>query len=323
MTEPLLEARRVAKKFVLTKGLMSQRSARTLTAVDDVSFSIGESETLGLVGESGCGKTTTAKLVLKLETPTTGNILFDGRDLESMSKNELGRYRAAVQAVFQDPQSSLNPRMRVGEIIGEPLAVNTHLPKAAIGDRVAEVLDWVDLDPVSVGLYPHEFSGGQRQRIAVARAVAIDARLIVLDEPVASLDASVRSQIINLFKRLQDRLGLSYLLISHDLAAARHLCHRVAVMYLGKIVELAPCDELFDEPLHPYTQALLAAALPAHPDAQTEDVELSGEVPSPIDPPSGCRFHPRCQFAMPHCGEVEPVFREVGNGRRVACHLYG
>jgi oligopeptide/dipeptide ABC transporter ATP-binding protein len=227
-----------------------------------------------------------------------------------------------VQAVFQDPHSSLNPRMRIGDIIGEPLTVVGRHSRAEVRDRVAEVLRWVELPADAGSLYPHEFSGGQRQRIAIARALAIEARLIVLDEPVASLDASIRSQIVNLLRDLQERLGLSYLLISHDLAASRHLCQRIAVMYLGRIVELGPCDALFDDPLHPYTKALLSATMPVHPDDRREEIMLSGEIPSPIDPPPGCRFHTRCPAAMPHCSSIDPILREVAPGRFVACHLF-
>ena len=319
---PLIEVAAVTKHFPIASGMIFWRSHGAVKAIDGVSFSIGEGEAVGLVGESGCGKTTMARLVLRLEEPTSGEIRFRGIALTALTRSQIGAYRGAVQAVFQDPQSSLSPRMRVGDIIAEPLVVAGTHTSAQVKKRVAEVLEWVELDPSSARLYPHEFSGGQRQRIAVARALAIEARLVVLDEPVASLDASVRSQIINLLKDLQQRLGLSYLLISHDLAASRHLCHRIAVMYLGRMVEIAPCDDLFDDPHHPYTKALLSAALPAHPDAVGEEVVLSGEIPSPIAPPSGCRFHTRCPAAMPHCSTRDPVLREVAPNRYVACHLF-
>ncbi len=318
---PLIEVSDVTKHFPIASGMVFSRSRGAVKAIDGVSFEIDEGETLGLIGESGCGKTTMARLVLRLEEPTTGEIRFRGEPLNSLSRSQFRVYRGAVQAVFQDPQSSLNPRMRIGDIIAEPLVVAGTHSRDQVRARVAKVLEWVELDPNSARLYPHEFSGGQRQRIAVARALAIEARLVVLDEPVASLDASVRSQIINLLKDLQQRLGLSYLLISHDLAASRHLCHRIAVMYLGRMVEIAPCDDLFDDPQHPYTKALLSAALPAHPDAARDEIVLSGEIPSPIAPPSGCRFHTRCPVAMPHCATIDPVLKKVALNRHAACHL--
>ena len=319
---PLIDVVDVTKHFPVSSGMIFSRNRGAVKAIDGVNLAIKEGEAVGLVGESGCGKTTMARLVLRLEKPTSGEIRFRGNALEELSREQIGAYRAAVQAVFQDPQSSLSPRMRIGDIIAEPLVVAGTHTAAEIRDRVAQVLEWVELDPGSARLYPHEFSGGQRQRIAVARALAIEARLVVLDEPVASLDASVRSQIVNLLKDLQQRLGLSYLLISHDLAASRHLCHRIAVMYLGRMVEIAPCDDLFDDPLHPYTKALLSAALPAHPDAVRDEIVLTGEIPSPIAPPPGCRFHTRCPAAMPHCSVRDPVLREVAPNRHVACHLF-
>lgn len=318
----MLQVKNVKKYFPVARGLLFAATWGWVKAVDDVSLAIGEEETLGLVGESGCGKTTLAKLILLLEKPTAGEILFRGTNLQELSRSDLHQYRSAVQAVFQDPHSALNPRMRIGEIIGEPLAVNHRLPKRAVQEHVAEVMEQVGLNPAYAPLYPHEFSGGQRQRIAAARALASNSKLIVLDEPVASLDVSIRSQIINLFKDLQEKLGLSYLLITHDLTVSRHLSHRVAVMYLGKIVELAAADPLYNEPLHPYTKALLSAALPSHPDEKREEIDLSGEVPSPLDPPSGCRFRTRCPLVMERCAEVEPPLKPVGSGREVACHLY-
>jgi oligopeptide/dipeptide ABC transporter ATP-binding protein len=320
--DALIEATALTKHYPVPGGALFRRSAETVKALDGVSFRIRPGEALGLVGESGCGKTTTARLVLKLEEPTAGDIRFRGKALGALSAQERRAYRGAVQAVFQDPHSSLNPRMRVGDTIAEPLVVAGKLSRAEIRDRVAEVLRWVELSPTASGQYPHEFSGGQRQRIAIARALAIDARLIVLDEPVASLDASVRSQIVNLLKDLQDRLELSFLLISHDLAASHHLCHTIAVMYLGRIVEYAACDALFAEPLHPYTQALLSATLPIDFDSERQEIVLTGEIPSPIAPPPGCRFHTRCPAAMPHCRTIEPALREIAPGRYVACHLF-
>ena len=318
----LLEARNVSKRFPVTKGLILGGNVGWIHAVEDVSFHIENGETLGLVGESGCGKSTTAKMVLLLERPSSGEMLYEGVGLQEMSGDHLQRYRSTVQAVFQDPQSSLNPRMRVGDIVGEPLEVNAGLSRQAVRERVAEVLNDVNLDAAFARLYPHEFSGGQRQRIALARALATHSRLIVLDEPVASLDASIRSQIINLLKDLQDQHGLSYLLITHDLAVSRHLSHRVAVMYLGRIVEEGKADALYAEPLHPYTKALIAAALPVRKGQESDEMVVAGEVPNPMNPPSGCRFHPRCPLAMARCSEEEPVLRDAAPERKVACHLF-
>jgi oligopeptide/dipeptide ABC transporter ATP-binding protein len=304
------------------KGVIFQKPIGWVKAVDGVSYNIGLGETLGLVGESGCGKTTTSKLILMLEQPTGGSILFRGREIQALKGEELKAYRRGIQAVFQDPFSSLNPRIRVGDIIAEPVVVNEALPKAQIKERVQELLRLVGLNPGAMNLFPHEFSGGQRQRIAIARALSLNPSLIVLDEPVSALDVSIRAQIMNLLQDLQAQFGLSYLLIAHDLAAVLHLSTKIAVMYLGKIVEMGTSDELRHKPLHPYSQALFSAALPSHPDEQREEMIIPGEVPSPLNPPSGCRFHPRCPFAMSVCSEVEPVLRSTGNGHQVACHLY-
>jgi oligopeptide/dipeptide ABC transporter ATP-binding protein len=257
-----------------------------------------------------------------LEKPTSGAIIFRGHDIQTLAKDELKTYRHGVQAVFQDPFSSLNPRIRVGDIIAEPVVVNEPLPKAQMRERVQELLRLVGLNPGSSNLFPHEFSGGQRQRIAIARALSLNPSLIVLDEPVSALDVSIRAQIMNLLQDLQQQFGLSYLLIAHDLAAVLHLSTNIAVMYLGKIVEFGTSDELRHKPLHPYTQALFSAALPSHPDEQREEMIIAGEVPSPLNPPAGCRFHPRCPFAKPVCSEIEPVLRSATNGHQVACHLY-
>ena len=321
MRETLLEVKHVTKRFPVTKGLLFSSNVGWIRAVEDVSFQIDAGETLGLVGESGCGKSTTAKLVLLLEHPTAGEILYQGVNLQQLSGSQLKHYRSTVQAVFQDPQSSLNPRMRVGDIVSEPLQVNQKMSRPSVRERVAEVFKDVSLDPAFARLYPHEFSGGQRQRIALARALVTHTRLIVLDEPVASLDVSIRSQIINLLKDLQENHGLSYLLITHDLVVSRHLSHRVVVMYLGRIVEDGIADDLYAEPLHPYTKALISAALPARRHHGAEEIVLAGEVPNPMSPPSGCSFHPRCPWAMPRCSEAEPVLKEVAPGRKVACHL--
>jgi oligopeptide/dipeptide ABC transporter ATP-binding protein len=291
-------------------------------AVDDVSFSIRQGETLALVGESGCGKTTTAKLILRLEEPTSGKVLVDGKDVHALEGDELKAYRTTVQAVFQDPWSSLSPRMRVRDIVAEPLVVNRQVSAQEVKERVAEILGHVGLRPQQAELFPHEFSGGQRQRIAVASALVSSPKLIILDEPVSALDVSIRAQIMNLLVDLQGQYGVSYLLIAHHLATTRYMAHEVAVMYLGKIVERARTKELFDNPLHPYTKALFSAALPAHPDDVREEIILAGEVPSPINPPSGCHFHPRCPFAMPRCAEIEPEEKEIATDHLVACHLY-
>ena len=322
MSETLLELRNLQKYFPVMKGVIFQKPIGWVKAVDGVSYTIGTGETLGLVGESGCGKTTTSKLILLLEKPTAGAIIFRGRDLQALEREDLKTYRRGVQAVFQDPFSSLNPRIRVGDIIAEPVLVNEALPKAQMRERVQELLRLVGLNPSASNLFPHEFSGGQRQRIAIARALSLNPSLIVLDEPVSALDVSIRAQIMNLLQDLQQQFGLSYLLIAHDLAAVLHLSTNIAVMYLGKIVEFGTSDELRHKPLHPYTQALFSAALPSHPDEQREEMIIAGEVPSPLNPPAGCRFHPRCPFAKPVCSEVEPVLRSATNRHQVACHLY-
>jgi len=317
----LLEARELKKYFPVTSGLLG-RMKGWVKAVDDVSFGIGHGETLGLVGESGCGKTTTAKLVLAQEEATAGSIQFQGREINTLHGKDLMEYRKSVQVVFQDPYSSLSPRLRVGEIIAEPLEIHTRLSRQAIRARVGEVLELVGLQPDAARLFPHEFSGGQRQRIAIARALATSAQLVVLDEPVSALDVSIRAHILSLLEDLQRALGVSYLFIGHDLAAVAHISHRIAVMYLGKIVEMAESLELCNNPMHPYTQALFAASLPSHPDDKKEEIVLMGEVPSALNPPSGCRFHPRCPQAMPHCSGEEPVLKETAPNHWVACYLY-
>jgi oligopeptide/dipeptide ABC transporter ATP-binding protein len=320
MSSPLLEARGLTKHFPVRQGLLARRGM-TVKAVDGVDFEVHPGETLGLIGESGCGKTTTSKLILRQEPPTGGAVLFDGRDVATLRGADLMAYRRAVQVVFQDPFSSLSPRMRVRDIIGEPLEIHTDLARPAIARRVAEVLELVGLPPDVASLYPHEFSGGQRQRVAIARALATDTRLLVLDEPVSALDVSVRAQIINQLEALQRTLGVSYLFIGHDLATVAHISHRIAVMYLGRIVETAETDALCARPLHPYTRALFAAALPSHPDDPPAERVIAGEVPSALRVPSGCRFHPRCPEAMPVCSQVEPVL-QPRDGGLVACHLY-
>jgi len=316
----VLEAAGLSKHFQARRGVFGG-SRGVVRAVDDISFAIESGKTLGVVGESGCGKTTTAKLVLGLEDPTGGSIRFEGRDLQELDTAGRRNYRKSVQAVFQDPFASLSPRMRISDIIAEPLITNENVSSANARKRVLQLLDLVGLAERSADLFPHEFSGGQRQRIAIARALALSPKLIVLDEPVSALDVSIRAQILNLLRDLQDQLGLSYLFIAHDLAAVAHMSHTIVVMYLGKIVEIGDAQTLSRSPKHPYTEALFSAALPSHPDERREEIILPGEVPSPLNPPAGCRFHPRCPHAMSVCGQQEPVLAQVTD-RLVACHLY-
>jgi len=321
---PILEVRDLKVHFPVTKGAVFRRTVGHVKAVDDVSFSIAKGEVLGLVGESGCGKTTVARTILKLVEPTAGQILFDGQDLWAMDKREEQGYRRRVQAIFQDPYSSLNPRMSVREIVGEPYLIHeSGLGRVEIDKRVRRLLEMCGLPGRMAERYPHEMSGGQRQRVGIARALALNPDLIVCDEAVSALDVSIQAQIINLLQDLKSELGLTYLFIGHDLSVVKHLCDRVAVMYLGKIAETGDSEVLFDDPLHPYTVALMDA-IPI-PDPDTEAARphrvLEGEIPSPLDPPRGCVFHTRCPIAVPRCGEDVPRLEEARPRHRVACPI--
>ncbi len=318
----LLNATGLRKHFPIRGSIPFSPVKAWIRAVDGIDFEIREGETFSLVGESGCGKTTTAKMVLLLEEPTEGVIKFEGNDINEFQDSELREYRGAVQAVFQDPWSSLSPREKVRFIVGEPLMVNQKVSGSELRDRVSQLLNDVGLDPNSIDNYPHEFSGGQRQRIAVARALSLNPRIIVLDEPVSALDVSIRAQIMNMLKDLQDEYGVSYLLIAHNLATVRYLSHRVAVMYVGQIVEYADSEELFENPCHPYTKALISAALSTRASGDRQEIVLRGEVPSPANPPAGCRFHTRCPWAFDRCSVEEPQVKEVSPGHTVSCHLF-
>ena len=317
----LLEVRNLKKYFPVQGGRLLARVTGSVKAVDDVSFSIDEGETFGLVGESGCGKTTISKVILLLEKATSGSALFRGKDIFGLKGKDLREYRSSVQAVFQDPTSSLNPRLRVSSIVTEPLVVNETLPRKEVKERMEEALNRVGLNPEASTLFPHEFSGGQRQRIAIARALTVSPFLVVLDEPVSALDVSIQAQIMNLLKDLQSKLNISYLFIAHNLATVRYMSHRIGVMYLGRFAERGPAEEVYTHRLHPYTKALFSAALPSHPALVKEEVLLAGEVPTAYCLPSGCRFHPRCTSAIPICSEVEPELVEVAPRHDVACHL--
>ncbi|MGK7905623.1 MAG: ABC transporter ATP-binding protein [Synechococcus sp.] len=324
MTQPLVSVENLKVYFPVKKGVIWQRQVGQVKAVDGLTFTIHRGETLGLVGESGCGKSTAGRAILQMERPTSGQVYFDNTELTSMSGEPLRHQRRRMQMIFQDPYASLNPRMTVGGIVGEPLTVHGLAKGKAMRDRVRELLEMVGLDPQHVHRYPHEFSGGQRQRIVIARALAANPDFIIGDEPIAALDVSIQAQVINLLQKLQADLGLTYLFIAHDLSVVRHLADRVAVMYLGHIVELADRVSLYENPLHPYTQSLLSAVPIPDPilEAKRERIILSGDVPSPLNPPEGCCFHTRCPFAKPECmQEPAPEFRFVGPGHQVACHL--
>lgn len=309
------------KKYFPVKGGFFNKTVAHVKAVDDISFFIKEGETLGIVGESGCGKSTMGRAVLRLHEPTAGEVIFDGIDIAKLGKEELRVKRRDMQLIFQDPYSSLNPRMTVGDIVGEPLEIHENLKGTDKTDRVKELLNFVGLSPYHVRRYPHEFSGGQRQRIGIARAIALRPKFIVCDEAVSALDVSIQAQVINLFQELQEKLDLTYMFISHDLSVVKHISNRISVMYLGNMVEMAESDRLFENPVHPYTQALLSAIPIAEPDNKRERVILEGDVPSPVNPPKGCVFHTRCKYCMDICKEIKPEFKDIGDNHFVACYL--
>ena len=318
--EPLLEVSNLKKHFPIKGGVLS-KTIGYVYAVDDVSFTVNKGETLGLVGESGCGKSTTGRAILRLIEPTAGAVCFEGQDITKLDKGDMRALRREMQIIFQDPYASLNPRMTVGSIIGEPLEIHKIARGAEKEERVASLLQKVGLRAEDMRKYPHEFSGGQRQRIGIARALALNPKLIVCDEPVSALDVSIQAQVINLLDDLQKDLGLSYLFIAHNLHVVEHISNRVAVMYLGKIVELASDTMLYANPQHPYTEALLSAVPFPDPTVKKKRIILEGDVPSPINPPSGCHFHTRCPYKEKICEEIEPAFKDIGGGHWVACHL--
>ncbi len=322
--QPLLDVRDLVMHFPLTQGIIFQKKVGAVQAVDGVSLSVNKGETLGLVGESGCGKSTTGRAILQLYKPTAGEVFFNGRDLTKLNGGDMRKMRRHLQMIFQDPYASLNPRMTVGSIVSEPMQIHNLVPKNQRNQRVQELLQTVGLNPYFANRYPHEFSGGQRQRIGIARALAANPDFIVCDEPVSALDVSIQAQIVNLLEDLQNEFGLTYLFIAHDLSVVRHISDRVAVMYLGKIVELADRNALYDDPLHPYTKALLSAVPIPDPviEKKRERIILTGDVPSPINPPSGCHFHTRCPYVMDVCKQIDPILADQGEGHFVACHLY-
>ncbi|MDI3547942.1 MAG: peptide/nickel transport system ATP-binding protein [Halanaerobiales bacterium] len=317
----LLEVNNLKKYFPVKAGVF-RKTVGYVKAVDDISFYIKEGETLGLVGESGCGKSTTGATILRLEEATAGEVKFEGKDILSLNRRELREMRKEMQIIFQDPYASLNPRMTVADIVGEPLDIhNLARNKKERNEKVRELLGSVGLTAEQMNRYPHEFSGGQRQRIGIARALAVEPKLIIADEPVSALDVSIQAQVINILQDLQEEFGLTYLFIAHDLSVVKHISDRVAVMYLGKIVEMTDKRDLYNNPLHPYTQSLLSAIPIPDPTFKKERIILEGDVPSPVNPPAGCRFHPRCPKAMDICSQKEPEFKDYGNGHYAACHL--
>jgi oligopeptide transport system ATP-binding protein len=320
LNHKLLKIRNLKKYYPVTAGLFS-RHAGDIKAVDGVTFDISKNEIIGLVGESGCGKSTLGRTIPRLEEPTSGEILHKGTDVAKLDKKGLRELRREIQIIFQDPDASLDPRMTVGDSICEPLIIHNIGDEKQRMERVAELMEQVGLEATQANLYPHEFSGGQKQRIGIARALAMNPKLIIADEPVSALDVSIQAQILNLMMDIQERLGLAYLFIAHDLSVIKHMAHRIAVMYLGKIVELADKKEIFDNPLHPYTEALLSA-VPSFKSKAKDRILLRGDVPSPLNPPAGCHFHPRCHRVLPICNQQEPELAEISEGHFVACHLY-
>jgi oligopeptide transport system ATP-binding protein len=321
MADVLVRVRDLRKHFPITRGILWSKQVGAVKAVDGLDFDIFKGETLGLVGESGCGKSTTGRLILRLIEPTQGSVQFEGREVTTMAPRDLRDLRREMQIVFQNPYASLDPRMTIGESIAEPLRVHGLLRGADLTKRIRELLDRVGLNSMYAERYPHEFSGGQRQRVGIARALAINPKFIVADEPVSALDVSVQAQVLNLLDDLQKEMGLTFLFIAHNLATVEHISDRVAVMYLGKMVELASSEELYRNPKHPYTQALLSAVPEPDPTVKRERILLQGDIPSPVNPPTGCRFHTRCPLAQDICKQADPVFQDVGNGHHVACHL--
>jgi oligopeptide transport system ATP-binding protein len=321
MAQPLLQVKNLKKYFPIKGGILS-KTVGHVQAVDDISFDLYPGETVGLVGESGCGKSTAAQTILRLIEPTGGEVFFEGQDILKLGKKPMRALRRQMQIIFQDPYASLNPRMTVASIVGEPLEIHKIAKGRAKEERVANILEKVGLRPEHMRRYPHEFSGGQRQRIGIARALALNPKLIIGDEPVSALDVSIQAQVINLLEDLQREFNLTYLIIAHDLSVVEHISDRVAVMYLGKIVELATDRELYENPSHPYTEALLSAVPRPDPSIKKQRIILPGDVPSPINPPSGCRFHTRCLYAKADCKTVEPPLQDIGDGHYVACHYW-